>query len=115
MSSKLDLGLEAQFASALRLEVARPAGDDLHDRFVGLAADAGHHLVARHLAQRLDLFAHRAGHAGQRHVAAVAELGRIHRRGMDQEADGSARDWHASGARPRRPAARPPGRPAVRG
>ena len=51
ISSKLVLGLEAQLAAALGLEVPRPAGDDLHDRLVGLAPDAGHHLVARHLAQ----------------------------------------------------------------
>src|SRR5947207_405907 len=60
---------ETQFHGSLRLEVARPTGDDLLDRLIGFAADEICHLVTSDPLESRNLFANRAGNAGQCDVA----------------------------------------------
>src|ERR1017187_4266050 len=76
---------EAEFQRPLRLEIARPAGDDAHDERIRLAPDARGDLVARHPLQRGDLFADRRRQAGHGEVAARADHRGIEGRGMQQE------------------------------
>ena len=75
---------------APRIEVARPALDDAHDGGVGRAPDEAHGLLAGHLAQRLDLLAHRGADAGHAQVAARAQGFGIEFRGVKQKSDRGA-------------------------
>src|SRR6187401_3483536 len=84
-------GDEAERGRALGLEAVRPAGDDAHDQFVGGRADARRDLVARDPAQRLDLLADRAAHAGHGQVDARLDLVARKPRGMNEEAHGRTR------------------------
>ena len=84
-------GNEAQRGRALGLEAVRPAGDDAHDQFVRLAADARRDLVAGDPAQRLDLLGDGAAHAGHGQVDARLDLVARQPRGVNEEADRRAR------------------------
>src|SRR4051794_13600404 len=75
---------------AARVEAAWPAGDDALDRRVGLAADAVDRVVARDLAQGLDLPGNRRGDAWHGQVAPSPKPRGVHRGGVDQEADSRA-------------------------
>src|SRR5436189_5930602 len=57
------LDFEPERTSPPGIEPRRPSRYDLHDRDVGLAADARHHALASDATQRRDLLADRAGDA----------------------------------------------------
>ena len=71
---KAVFGLEAQGEGAFGIKIAGPTGNDFDDRFVGLAADEFDGIIARHLAERLDLFGYRAGKTRQGERASIAQL-----------------------------------------
>ena len=75
MISSNVLDLEAEFGRALALQAVRPAGDDAHHEFVGLG-HARRDLVAGDPAQRLDLLADRAAHAGHGEIDVRLDLSR---------------------------------------
>src|SRR5690349_2353674 len=79
---EIRLGLEAERRRALGVEVPRPAGDDLVDHRVDLAADALDDVVAGDLAQRLDLLGDGAGITRHGQSTARADRGGVHGRGM---------------------------------
>ena len=85
------LGAETERRRALRIEFARPAGNDLLDHRIALAPDAGDHLLTAHLAQRLDLLADRAGKPRHGEIAARPDLGAIDRCRMDEKTHRRAR------------------------
>src|SRR6266704_1293481 len=89
----VERGLAAKPESqrAARIEPSRPAGNNAGDKRVGLAANAGRHLVAGDPTQGGDLLGDRAAYAGHRDIDARAQLGGIEAGGMDKESDSTAR------------------------
>ena len=115
ISSNAVFDLEAERQRALGVEPRRPAGDDLHDQAVRLAADARRDLVAGDPAQRRDLLADRAGDARHGEIDARAELARASGPRHESGSRPPSAGWRASASRFRRPAAPPPCRRAARG
>src|SRR4029079_10418419 len=81
------LGLEAQRRCAGGVEIPRPPLDDLHDPLIRRAPDAFDDIVARHLAEGLDLLAD--GHRQPRHrqVASRPDGCAVDGCGVDQKID----------------------------
>src|SRR5439155_11646627 len=79
------LGLKAQRRRTPGVEILRPAGDDLADHRIGLAADEAHGLFAGDPAQRLDLLADGGGKSGQSEVAARTQHRQVHAHRMKEE------------------------------
>ena len=79
------LGLETQTQGPLGIKIPRPAGNDFGNCFVIFPADEFDHIIAGDHAERLDLLGYGAGEAGQGEGAAVSELFRAQRRGLNQE------------------------------
>src|SRR5215467_11628852 len=84
-------GGEAELAGAFGLEITRPAVDDAHDERIGLALDARGDLLARDALECRDLLSDGRRQAGHGQAAARACGGKIHGRGMLEEADSRAR------------------------
>jgi hypothetical protein len=78
-------------ACALGVGSLGPPGDDSLDQFIGRSANARSHLVACNTAERVDLFADRAGHARHSEVDARPDLFAREARGVNEKSDRCAR------------------------
>ena len=91
MSSKLASALKPSSTARLGGEIARPTRHDIFDERIGLAADAGGHLLARNLLQGGDLLTDRHRQAGHGERPPGADLVRIEAGGVLKKADGGPR------------------------
>src|SRR5215475_10122404 len=85
------LRLESEIARSLCIKPLGPTGNDSLNKFVRCAANARGHFVACDTAQRVNLFAHRARHAGHRKVDAWAELFSSQPGGVNEKSHRGAR------------------------